>query len=110
MEADEVEPVLTDFVRDWMEDKPELHAITIHKVIDSRSVLQGRPSDVVGRIILNNRPGDGFCILGYIEDDRVEVSYTGELCTIYAADPDFFDKLYEVFVVALDSYYQRRAH
>lgn len=95
MEADEVTPVLTDFVRDWMDDKPELHGITIHKVIDNRTT---RNSDVVGRICLNLT--NGFAILGYVEDDMVEFSSPGEI--IHAADPDFFDKLYERFIVEMD--------
>ncbi len=87
-------PCLSDLIRDWMDDKPELHRIIIHKVKDGRATAT---SDVVGRLLVGN------WLVGYIEDDYVDLRYANRnggntFGIVHATDPDFFNKLYMDFL------------
>lgn len=101
--TEEIAPCLTDLVRDWMDDKPELDKIIIHKIADDRAAAT---SEVVGRIIIPSSSG-GYWTPGYIEDTFVEIEYVDNDNKIvssftYAADPEFFDKLYKDFLQIIE--------
>jgi hypothetical protein len=86
---DEIIPCLTDLIRDWKRDKPELDEIIIHKREDGIHV------------IIRNSKSNSAYIFGYIESDKAilgTISPHSKPRIIYAANPDFFDLLYKEFM------------
>lgn len=92
--SDEIIPCLTDLIRDWKHEQPDMHDIIIHKREDGI------------HIIINNK--DAY-VYGLIEADKVlfgkvykdlrdNTAKVYESRAIYAADPDFFNQLREEFI------------